>query len=587
MKIQNEIFNGIEYTLVDVYELDNNKIYHFLSDDDELFCVKDVQEKYIIIENEEKIERIKEENGLIMPEVLFAWKYPVDVIRLLGVTNIKKVDYTVRERIMQETEDALNKLEEVNGNLNLKEKLKEIDYYTAESSIAGAEAFYHPATFGIFFDKSNINAQSLDMKRTRTHETIHAFRRDFTLSDRKHGIAEGGTESIVDNIFGAKRSSKVGVMDVNVSPDCCYRENVALIRQMESALGRTSVEEFLDIKRDFFKEFGKKYGKDLLRFIFHRTNRLLKGSFKDKDAHTKYFDETQNTILERVFDRDFESINNFEDAEMYFEKLRKFELTRGKIKGNNYFEQYYDDKLNKAKELLMEQGLDISKIDEFLEKYKYQEQEFYPARDREEIIKIIQNESSLVCTKMNIQEIYKIENGNNQMLSGEDAVKKIKGMWAENPQSPNGGYIFVLTYDNNPLSVHVYDKHTRGGGDIVYKQEKINQKNEDCPTVSDNEGKHFIKIPGSDETLQLEEIQFADNVNEKLINEFDVYMSKINNQQLNQGSSNQNHNSKNILAKILKLGINRKVTTEEVQKAASDVLAKQHDKSISIETDEK
>ena len=65
-------------------------------------------------------------------------------------------------------------------------------------------------------------------------------------------------------------------------------------------------------------------------------------------------------------------------------------------------------------------------------------------------------------------------------------------------------------------------------------------------------------------------------------------MSKINNKQLNQGSIHrENNSSKNILAKILNLGIKRKVTTEEVQKAASDVLAKQHDKSVAIETDEK
>ena len=75
MKLQNEIFKGIEYTLVDIYELDNTPIYYFLSDDDELFCTKSVQGEYEIIKNTEKIDMIKEKFGIIMTGILFYSKF--------------------------------------------------------------------------------------------------------------------------------------------------------------------------------------------------------------------------------------------------------------------------------------------------------------------------------------------------------------------------------------------------------------------------------------------------------------------------------------------------------------------------------
>ena len=60
MKFKNIKMENKEYTLVDMYEeFGDKKIYHFVGDEDEIFCTKN-NEKYEAIIDEEKIKEIKE-----------------------------------------------------------------------------------------------------------------------------------------------------------------------------------------------------------------------------------------------------------------------------------------------------------------------------------------------------------------------------------------------------------------------------------------------------------------------------------------------------------------------------------------------
>ena len=51
MELENRIFNNIEYTLVDCYNLKSKNIYHFAGDESDLFCEK-FENDYKIIEDE-------------------------------------------------------------------------------------------------------------------------------------------------------------------------------------------------------------------------------------------------------------------------------------------------------------------------------------------------------------------------------------------------------------------------------------------------------------------------------------------------------------------------------------------------------
>ena len=101
MIVKNEIINGIEYTLVDIYDFENIKVYHFVNYDDEIFCKKS-GEKYNNIEDEKFITRLKEYYYLDPPEILFAGFLPVEIMKLFGVKNIKTIDDSTRDSFFLE-----------------------------------------------------------------------------------------------------------------------------------------------------------------------------------------------------------------------------------------------------------------------------------------------------------------------------------------------------------------------------------------------------------------------------------------------------------------------------------------------------
>ena len=63
-------FNNRKYVLIEKYNLNNQEIYFFLADEEELFCTMQ-NKKYIPILDKEKIENIKEMLGFIDIPVYF------------------------------------------------------------------------------------------------------------------------------------------------------------------------------------------------------------------------------------------------------------------------------------------------------------------------------------------------------------------------------------------------------------------------------------------------------------------------------------------------------------------------------------
>ena len=72
IELINKIFNCNEYTLVDEYDdiIEKEKIYHFSSDNADLFCIKE-NDEYKEIRDEKTINLIKESYYLFPLEVIF------------------------------------------------------------------------------------------------------------------------------------------------------------------------------------------------------------------------------------------------------------------------------------------------------------------------------------------------------------------------------------------------------------------------------------------------------------------------------------------------------------------------------------
>ena len=368
MELENRIFNNIEYTLVDCYNLKSKNIYHFAGDESDLFCEK-FENDYKIIEDEKLINNIINTYELKAPEIYFAI-LPLKVVRLLGVKQIEKLTPVQKAYLVDE---QINKLSELNCNISkdeLQERLKQVTVCSAnwDSTKKEMSAFYHPATNAMYFNKNDIQANEILSKRTRLHETIHAITGPVAFLGHffdKTGLIEGGTENIVEKLYGNKVSRFYSKdLQFNFSKDTSYTYNVSLIRQMEYILKKDADESILRGDNKFFKEFSEKYGKDLFRFIKHRSNRLVNPEkLKDDEA---YFKQTQNTI---------------EDAKSYFERLQGFELVRGKFGNDNTFKKFYENRLIVAKKILTKKGYDVQVLDETC---SYKESEFYPFQTKEE-----------------------------------------------------------------------------------------------------------------------------------------------------------------------------------------------------------
>lgn len=386
MVLINKIFDNKDYTLVDNYDFNNSVIYHFTNEDDDLFCYL-VNNDYQKITDESLIESLKQEYYLYLPEYLFKMRIPVQLVRIAGIKPLEEITGEERNIFINNQVEQLTDILDQN---TLFSRLNSLRLFTADwnSSVAAA---YHPQTNTIFMaSKEDMFSNKPRLKACCLHETIHA------LSGRKAilytyynkaGLIEGATESFVEKKYGFQNSScyhsffnkntnSREIVKYNFSAACSYPAQVALIRQMEYALGKESIKSILLGNNDFFKEFSNRYGKDTFRAIRHRANRLLNPE-KIKDPAT-YMKDTQNLLLERVFDKDFETIETIDDAQKYFEKLQSFETIRGKIQGDTFFKDYYEDKLNRIKENLSQKGYSENDISSFCENHKYKEQEFLP-----------------------------------------------------------------------------------------------------------------------------------------------------------------------------------------------------------------
>ena len=373
MIVKNKIINGIEYTLVDIYDFENIKVYHFVNDDEEIFCKKS-GEKYNNIEDEKFITRLKEYYYLDPPEILFVGFLPVEIMKLFGVKNIKTIDDSTRDSFFLEQVELLKKMMDPEI---LKKRLEDVTLCEADWQMAES-GFFHPRSNAIFLRKESF---SKDLKKCykmiNLHETIHALSGTITFLSkysRMKGLIEGATDSIVFKIFDDKSSFFRGKTRYNFCTGGGYERLTALIRQMEYVMGKECDESILLGKTDFFDEFSEKYGKDTFRIIKHRANRLVHPETIEKPD--KFFQKTQNFLLERVFDKEFEEIETIEDAKKFMEKLQKFETTRGTELGDKTFEGYYEKYLEQTKKRLKEKKYNESEIAEFVENHKYKRQEY-------------------------------------------------------------------------------------------------------------------------------------------------------------------------------------------------------------------
>ena len=423
--------NSKQYILVDTYKYKGDNLFHFgaLSLDDETFCKKE-NEEYIPITDEFEIAIIKNKFGLInLPYYYDTTDYLALIKKAVSQSKLRLIQNKIyrlldREPLSVEEADKIRK-EQIDNFKMIKEKFNlDIDLEDIINKINKVKIFkanklrkylgyYRPSTNSIVYRKYIVDEETIANKKTRLHEFVHAMTgKSMFLYPFTSGLIEGQTENLAQSMYNDNTSTKEldyherkdNTIHYNFSRDTSYKNLVTLVQQMEYATGKKSHESIIKGNMSFEYEFAKEYGLPLMAFMAYRMKRLHIEEYglgrslsKITGRHfdvAKYLKETQDILMEKVFEKDFGKVENLEDAKKYLEKLRNFETVRAKISTYYYdkhekiedtsFEKYYYKKFGDISKLLEEKGMSRESIDTELEQYKYEEQEYKPVLTKEE-----------------------------------------------------------------------------------------------------------------------------------------------------------------------------------------------------------
>ncbi len=176
MRFENRIFDGIEYTLVEIYHTEKyGDIYHFASDTSDIFCKK-IDNSYIQIKDETIINEIIETYNLKEPEIFFMVNPLMHrCLKRNKIEDIQKLSTESKETIINEQVQKLLELKFPIDETSFKEKLSKAIFYSAAIKSKTFVAFYHPATNSIIYNHNDIIPDNIRSKRIHLHEIIHAL----------------------------------------------------------------------------------------------------------------------------------------------------------------------------------------------------------------------------------------------------------------------------------------------------------------------------------------------------------------------------------------------------------------------------
>ena len=356
-----------EYTLVDLFTYNGDTIYCYLGDDDYVFTIKK-DEKEVIITDKDLIKKIKEENYLDVPEVLY---YRPEI--LLIAKDASDIDNGNKEKMIENFINLLSNTKIPLDIESIKKRLLKVSFVYGEPRKDSTDGFYHPMTNTIVLQKDG----SYD---TAIHELIHACGGSIFNFTTMAGLIEGSTELTARRIIGDidNHGTIFGSLRANANLGS-YPHQCMLIAQMEYIINYKVTTSIVLGRTDFFDYFKNKYSKNLYRTVLHSATKIINLESKGKGSEAKQlFMNTQNTLLKTAFDIDFDKVKDVKTAEMYMSKLKGFEYficEDLKSEKNNIFSKYYNEQLIKIISLLARNNVDKNIISDFENKYAYKKTE--------------------------------------------------------------------------------------------------------------------------------------------------------------------------------------------------------------------
>lgn len=417
-------YNNSKYVLADNARIDETEIYHFvnykmidfLTDDKSwsleknknvsfsLFCTKE-NNTYIPIKDKRREKQLLLEFGMelnyIIPIIeIMATSIAKGTLIGIGIGliankiryNNKKVDDVTRERFIQEQKENYRQIKQKLGiDIDLNRIESKLDKIIIKKGKIpdNSKAFYNAFENSVNFKKATIDSSDLSEKKTRLHETNHY------MAGRKYGytntlnrwLLEGANNNLVIDYFDDNTSSFYDLdLGTNYSArvqynfmESSYPHCVSLVKQLEYITGVKSYESSINGNSNFFRAVIRKLGVIPTIKLCVTANRL-----ENQNSYSfENLKELQNMIMHTSFNKEFENIQTIQDAKSYLERLRDFELYRGKITAlsnngdlirDNSYKDYYTNQHTKLQE----------RFGDRLEEYSYKGQEMKPTLEESE-----------------------------------------------------------------------------------------------------------------------------------------------------------------------------------------------------------
>lgn len=480
------------YILANSDNINGREIYHFIntkivdywmSDDNakpkkekdipvfSMFCTEE-NGKYVEIEDSEEITNLLEKFGMVLgPIIASGIKNSIEDIIKLKFPDVFPYGTYIkgrqREEFIDEQKNNLKGIKEKLGvDLDLEKINKRLDKIRVkefeEDMPNGVLGFYNANTDTVYYKANQSKIYELINDRIKLHEVIHYLAGiNYTrINAFNKAILEGMNENVVCDylddgmssirIYGDKGSHsniKQASIQYNFNYDTTYEFDVSTVKQLEYIIGMKSYDSAINGNGNFLKAIIKELGPIDAIMLFANLNRLhsiqreMNGC---KIVSVTKFENIQNDLLRKCFNKRFKAINSVEDAQEYMEKLRNFETYRGKItylnrdgtiEENDTFRKYYQEKYNSLLSRFKENS-------DVLEEYKYKEQEYRTTLDQSPEYRISLIKSMLLCNMLkeakgnfdaiprNLQismqrnaDFYFIYNINGKQLDKEEAKK--------------------------------------------------------------------------------------------------------------------------------------------------------------------
>jgi len=210
--------------------------------------------------------------------------------------------------------------------------------------------------------------------RTIVHEIIHILQSKISYKGKEiRGFVEGATELMALRATTKERSYHEGEFSANF-PGSPYINLVSLMAQFEVMFGKDLLEEFaLHKESTLLDKVKEEFGTE----VYESLRKDMNANSRNKETQLSVND-WQNSLLRIYFDKKIENVNNQEEAEKFLEKLKEMDRVRIRIKGDNFYQEYYSKTLERLKTR-------YPNLDE--KQYQYEQYQFHPAIYRDEMIK--------------------------------------------------------------------------------------------------------------------------------------------------------------------------------------------------------